>query len=199
MSRKHRICLENVTYHTHSRCIEKKPLMRSEKIKELMIFVLNRALKKYHFELSGYTIMDNHFHFYIKTLKDGETISRIMQFIKAQFSRRYNRLMNRTGPFWNERFGDTIIEFSDDPESVFFYILWYIGYNPVRSHYVQDPRDYPYSSINCYLDKNYKSPVKITLHDFFIKLGSKSNERVKKLLESEEQYRKRIFSQYVYA
>ena len=137
-----------------------------------MISVLNLAIEQYSFELAGFTIMDNHFHFFIKTVENGETISRIMQYIKSQFAQRYNRLMNRTGPFWNERFGDTIIEFAKEPVFTFFWIIWYLGYNPVRSQYVHDPRDYHYSSINCYLNENFSSPVKITLHEYFIQLGS---------------------------
>ncbi len=198
MPRKHRIYIPGATSHVTSRCIEKKPLMRSKKMKQLMIDVLNLALKKYYFELVGYTIMDNHFHFFIKTPIGGENISQIMQFIKSQFARRYNRMMNRTGPFWNERFSDTIIELSANPRVTFFNVLLYVGYNPVRSKYVKDPRDYPYSSINCYLDENYISPVKITLHDYFLELGSTFYERTQRLLEYEDIYRKRIYSKILF-
>jgi putative transposase len=166
--------------------------MRPKKMKDLMISVLNLAIQTYQFDLVNYTIMNNHFHFYIKTRKEGESISRIMQFIKSQYARRYNRMMHRTGPFWNERFKDTIVEFTREPEFYFFYILIYIAYNPVRSHAVTDPRDYPYSGINCYLDEHYVSPVPITLHEYFLKLGTTFVERVKKLLEYEDLYRKRI-------
>jgi putative transposase len=193
MPRKQRICLLEVTYHVTSRCIENKQLMGPHEIKMLMIDVLTLALEKYDFELAGYTIMDNHFHFYIKTVKDGESISRIMQFIKSQFARRYNRMMNRTGPFWNERFSDTIIESSMDPIAFFFFLLFYLAFNPVRRSMVTDPRHYQYSSIMCYFDKTYIPPVRITMHEYFIKLGTNFDERVSKLLEYEEMYRKRIF------
>ncbi len=199
MSRKHRICMPDVTCHATSRCIEKKPLLRSHKMKALMMDVLELALKKYDFELVGYTIMDNHFHFYIKITKNGETISRIMQFIKSQFARRYNRIMNRTGPFWNERFSDTIIELNINPELFFFYVLFYQAYNPVKSKIVADPRDYQYSSIRCYFDEKYVSPVKITLHEYFIKLGDSFEERTRKLLEFEDMYRKRLFPDCIFA
>jgi REP-associated tyrosine transposase len=192
MPRKPRICLEDTTYHTMSRCIETNPLMRPKRMKDLMISVLNLALQTYQFDLVNYIIMDNHFHFYIKTRTKGESISRIMQFIKSQYARRYNRIMHRTGPFWNERFKDTIIEFTREPVLYFFYILMYIAFNPVRSHVATDPRNYPYSGINCYLDQHYVSPVPITLHAYFLKLGNTFKERAQKLLEYEDMYRKRI-------
>lgn len=71
MSRKLRQCLYEVTYHTYSRCIELKPLMKHIIMKELMLSVLRMALEKYHFELISYTLMDNHFHFYIRTQRGG--------------------------------------------------------------------------------------------------------------------------------
>ncbi len=198
MPRAHRICLPDTTNHVVSRCIEKKHLMRSRKIKDLMHEVLNQALEKYNFELISYSIMDNHFHFYIKTLKNEETISRIMQFIKSQFARRYNRMMDRTGPFWNERFTNLIIEHTTDPVQTFWTVFLYVGYNPVRSGYVTDPRQYPYGGFRAYVDREYVPPVPITLSEYFLKLGNSFEERRKKLLEYEELYRKRIFPEEIF-
>lgn len=199
MSRDLRTCMPEITYHTMSRCIETRHLMRPNIMKNLMLLVLKQALEKYNFQLVAYTIMDNHFHFFIRTVQDGETISRIMQYIKSQYARRFNKMTGRTGPFWNERFKDTIIEFSKDPERLFFIILLYIFYNPVRSKQVQDPRLYSYGCINAYLDEQYKSPIKITLHSYFISLGSTFKERVNKFLEYEEMYRKRLFPDIIFS
>jgi REP element-mobilizing transposase RayT len=167
-------------------------------MKDLMQDVLTQALEKYDFELVSYSIMDNHFHFNIKTMKDGETISRIMQFIKSQFARRYNRMMDRTGPFWNERFTNLIIEQTPNPVQTFWNVFFYVGYNPVKSRYVTDPRQYPYGSFRSYVDKEYVSPVPITLSEYFLKLGDTFEERVKRLLEYEELYRKRIFPKEIF-
>jgi len=163
-----------------------------------MIDVLNLALEKYNFQLIGYTIMDNHFHLYIKTVAEGENISRIMQFIKSQFTRRYNRMMNRTGPFWNERFKDVITELTPNPRETFFNTLLYLGYNPVRNGLVNDPRDYNYSSIKNYLDENYLSPVQVTLHEYFLELGNSFKDCVNRFLVYEEMYRKRIFHESLF-
>ncbi len=198
MPRKNRICMPELTYHTMSRCIEGKHLMSSDEMKDLMLQVLRKALEKYKFELIFYTLMDNHFHFLIRTINEGETISRIMQYIKAQFARRYNRIMNRIGPFWNERFRDNIIELANDPVATFFAVFFYLAYNPVKSKIVVDPRNYPYSSILCYLSDNYISPVKITLHECFLQLGKIFAERKRVLLDLENMYRKRIFPESLF-
>lgn len=192
MARKLRICAPGLTYHVMSRCIESSEKMKRDSVKNIMEEVINMALSKYAFEFISYTILSNHFHFTIKTVENGATISRIMQYIKARVAQRYNKMMNRIGPFWNERFKDIIIEHSDDPESHFFNNLWYQAFNSVRKGYVSDPRKYRYSSINAYLDENYQSTIKITLHPFFLALGDTFSERVKKFLVYEERYRKRM-------
>ena len=94
--------------------------------------------------------------------------------------------------FWNERFGSTIIEKSDDPEKYLLWLLWYIGYNPVRKGLSRDPRDNYIGFINCYLEKNHEAQVKITLHRYFINLGNTFEECVKKFLWYEEAYLKRL-------
>lgn len=192
MAKPPRFCAPRLTYHVMSRCIDSRNAMKSTKVKDLLISVIAMAQDKYVFELIAYTIIDNHFHFVIRTLDNGETISRIMQFIKSQMAQRYNRLMNRTGPFWNERFSDSIIEFSRHPLFYLLYLLWYLAFNAVRKGYVSDPRNYVYSSIRAYLEKDYVSPVTITLHHYFTSLGDTFEECVQQFLYYEDMYRKRV-------
>src|SRR4030067_2338775 len=192
MPRPRRICLPDHTYHVTSLCIRKAFLIKQDFWKEILLGVIDRTLKKYDFELISYQIMDNHFHFIIKTTQNGPTISRIMQYIKARFAEIYNKKMNTTGPFWNERFKDKIIEHSDNPQMYFNWLMWYLAFNPVRNKTVSDPRDYKYGCINCYLYEDYPAQVKITLHKYFLNLGDTFKERLKNFLSYEEAYRKRL-------
>lgn len=112
-----------------------------------------------------------------------------MQFIKSQFARRYNRMMGRTGPFWNERFSDSITELSEDPQKTFFDTIMDMGFKPVKDQYVADPRDYPYSSFRCYVDQLYTPPVKITLHRYFMMLGKTFKERARRFHDFEKNYK----------
>ncbi len=148
--------------------------------------------EKYEFELIAAEIVANHIHLLIRTCEGEETISRIMQYIKARIAEKYNKAMGETGAFWNGRFGSTIIEESDNPEQYLLWLLWYIGYNPVRKRLSQDPRKNDIGFINCYLDKDFIAPFKITLHYFFLRLGDSFDERVEKFLFYEEAYRKRL-------
>ncbi len=152
--------------------------------------IIHKAMGKYNFELSGYTIMDNHFHLIIKTKKNEATISRIMQYIKARFAEKYNKINNRTGAFWNERFSDTIIENSRNPATYLLWLLWYIAFNAVKVKKSNIPEEYYFSSIKAYLSDNYISNVKITLHEFFIELGENLSERLKIFNIYRDEYKK---------
>jgi hypothetical protein len=121
-----------------------------------------------------------------------QTISLIMQYIKARIAEKYNRAMGETGAFWNERFGSSVIEEAENPEEYLLWLLWYIGYNPVRKGLSRNPRTNDIGFINCYLDRNYTTPIRITLHDFFWNLGNTFEECVKRFLFYEEAYLKRL-------
>jgi putative transposase len=114
-----------------------------------------------------------------------------MQYIKARITEGYNRKMGRTGTLWNERFRCTIVEESDNPERYFFYLMWYIAYNPVRKGVMKNPRESKHGTIRAYLEEGFVSTIRITLHYYFINLGYSFEERAKRFLEYEDIYLKR--------
>lgn len=181
-----RKCHADLTYHVMSRCIERKNLLKKKKMKNLLIHVIKKAQLKYNFEFIDFVIMNNHFHFMIKTTNDQDTISKIMQFIKSQFARRYNRILDRTGPFWNERFKDSIIEDAEDPEAYANYLNWYFAYNPVKKGYVNKPEDYIYCGIHIYLGKKMPIPIKLTHHKYYLNLGDTQKKRINNFKKYED-------------
>lgn len=192
MSRKLRKTGQGLTHHCYTRCHGKKNLLQGKYGKKYFIESVLMCQEKYNFELIAAEIVANHIHIIIKTIESEETISLIMQYIKARIAEKYNRAMATTGAFWNERFESKIIEESDNPEQYLFWLLWYIGFNPVRKGLSSDPRQNEIGFINCYLIENYNAPVKITLHPFFYKLGSCFEDCVRKILVYEDAYLRRI-------
>ncbi len=191
MARKLRVQLPNVTYHIISRCIEWKAYLQEDYFKACFVEILNRAKQKYHFKLIAYCIMDNHIHLVIHTTPEGAPISRIVQYIKARFAEMYNRITGRTGPFWNERYKDSIIQFAKDAFHYLLWLLWYLAFNPVRKRMCGNPIKYKYSSIHAYLVEGSDVGVEIDYHDYFLQLGETFAERVKRFMRYEEIYRKR--------
>jgi len=192
MSKPLRTILPEITYHCFSRCQGLHKLLSDTIAKECFIKAIQMCQFKYTFELNAAEIVANHFHLVIRTLMDKETISSIMQYIKARTAEIYNRETGRVGPFWNERFGSTIIEESENPEEYQFWLFWYIGYNPVKKGESRDPRENYIGFINCYLTEGFELPIKITLHPYFYKLGNNFSECAKRFLLYEDAYRKRI-------
>jgi putative transposase len=188
MPRPLRVCLPNLTYHVYSRCSEKRDMMESDYFKEVLLEIIRLAQEKYQFEMVSYTIMDNHFHFIIRTVEHGASISKIMQYVKATFAQRYNRIMNRTGPFWNERFKNTIIEESANPLFYLLWLLWYCAYNPVQKGMVDNPRNYRYGGIHFYLNEESRHGIRMTLHPFLLRLGERFEERLAHILHFEYLY-----------
>jgi len=163
-----------------------KNYLRGKYGKKYFIESVTMCQEKYDFDLVAAEIVGNHIHLIIKTADGKESISRIMQFIKARIAEKYNKAMNQTGAFWNERFGSTIIEEAENPEDYLLWLLWYIGYNPVRKGLSRDPRKNDIGFINKYLNEDALVPVKITIHKYFWNLGNSFPECVAKFLLYED-------------
>ena len=188
MARALRKTAQGCTHHCFTRCHGKRGLIKSSFGKKCLIEAIRMCQEKYIFHLIAAENVGDHIHVLIKTIKGEADISRIMQYIKARTAEKYNRGMNTSGAYCNERFGSKVIEDATDPEQYLLHTLWYIGYNPCKKGLSGNPRMNDIGFINCYLDKNHEAPVKITLHPCFMKLGMTHKTRVKKLLQYEQRY-----------
>ncbi len=75
--------------------------------------------------------------------KKWSNLSEFVREIKQTFSRFYNKLHNRRGTLWGERFKSVIVE---DGQTL-INCLAYIDLNPVRAGIVKLPEDYRWSSL----------------------------------------------------
>lgn len=69
-------------------------------------------------------------------------VSVFLQELKQRFSRWYNRLHERSGYLWGERFRSVLVE---DAPSALRTMGAYIDLNPIRAGMVGDPKDYRFS------------------------------------------------------
>ncbi len=79
-------------------------------------------------------------------------LSEFIREIKQDFSRFYNRLHNRKGTLWGERFKSVIVE---DGQAL-LNCLAYIDLNPVRAGIVDFPEDYCWSSLGHHVQSGNK-------------------------------------------
>lgn len=135
------------SYHVFSRAIRGEKIFASSLVKEIFMEVVRRAKKKYKFEIRNFCIMGSHYHFIMKPLGN-EDISKINQWIKSVFGRRFNLMYGYFGHVFAERFQSVIIH------SFHQYLITfiYVSMNPVKALLAETPTDYEYNGIT-YLQK----------------------------------------------
>jgi hypothetical protein len=91
-----------------------------------------------------------------------------MKEIKQSFSRYYNKLHNRRGTLWGERYKSLIVENGETLVNC----LAYIDLNPVRAGLVEKPEDYRWCSLGYHIqtgNKNNWLSLDFGLKEFGIK------------------------------
>lgn len=135
-----------VTSVTYERCPIFKDNIAASFLKTS--FLYHKYILNY--KLYGFVIMPDHFHLLIQPTDKKYNISKIMNFIKGTFSRKYNKLINNTGKILQKGFYDKIMRQEKDVLKS----LEYIHYNPIKKDLVKKPEDYLYSSYNLYYNKD---------------------------------------------
>lgn len=125
------------------RAVMKSPARRTE----FEALLLN-ALKEIAEELIAWVVLPNHYHF-LAAIQSLNHISAALKHLHGRTSRAWNLEDNLTGKrrVWY-KFADTYIR-----NEVHLHLAFnYIHYNPVKHGYVQDPFDWPWSSLSFYYE-----------------------------------------------
>ena len=118
-----------------------KPFQNPQ-LAEFMVTSLCRD-NKTKYLLHAYVIMPNHLHLILKQLSD-HTLARIMHTLKGSSAYAINKMLNRTGRFWQTENFDHLIR--DDAS---LHEKWdYIKENPVKARLVDKAEDYLFSSFH---------------------------------------------------
>lgn len=141
--RKPRLLLKDATYHVVARANRKEMILKSPEIKTLFLGIVAKAKKRFAFTLDNFCIMGNHFHFIIRP-RNGECLSKIMQWILSVFAMAYNKMHHMCGHVWGERFFSKIIKDLKEYMATFNYI----DENPVRSGLVKNRTDWKFGGLN---------------------------------------------------
>jgi putative transposase len=127
-----RILAEGATYHVTSKIDHDAPAIREPEFKEGFLNFVAKAKERFSFTLWNFTVMDNHIHFLIKP-GPGVSLSKIMQWIKCNFAKWWNKKHETKGHLWGERFFSRIIKDERD----FAKVSEYIDENPVKAKLVK--------------------------------------------------------------
>ncbi|MCX5781544.1 MAG: transposase [Elusimicrobia bacterium] len=105
-------------------------------------------------EIIAYCIMPTHLHLLLKQVKKGG-ISRYMEFVLKSYSKYFNAKLKRTGPLFQGRFKNILIETNEQ----LLHVTRYIHLNPVSAYLVNKPEEWKFSSFNEYLDFDNKKQI----------------------------------------
>ena len=135
-------------FHIIVQGINKEYIFKNTNFKKLYKNLFKKNLAETNITVLAYCIMDNHAHILLHTNQIIE-LTKLMQKTNTSYAKLYNKLNNRVGYVFRDRYFSQMI--SDI--SQLFNCVAYIHNNPVKASIVSKPIDYIYSSYKEYIDK----------------------------------------------
>ncbi|SRR5579875_1337317 len=129
------------TYFVTSKTAQGTSILQSDRMAGLFTDVLRRGTASGKFTVREFVVMRNHVHILLE-VPAGETIERVVQLIKGNFSYRAKKELGLNGEIWQKGFSDVRIT---DHESYARHVQ-YIRENPVKAGYARSAEEYPHCS-----------------------------------------------------
>jgi putative transposase len=117
-------------------------ILYCDAMKALFLATIKRAKKKFRFQIHNFCIMGNHIHLIIRP-EQGESLSRIMQWILSVFAMAWNRKHLTSGHVLGERFFSKII----DSIREFIKTFVYVTQNPVDARIARRIDEWEYGGL----------------------------------------------------
>lgn len=145
MPRKPRMYLQTNFFHIVNQGVNKEYIFDSELNKKQYLKLLFQNKDKHNINIISFAIMDNHFHLlvYIKNIKE---LSEYMKSVNESYAMFYNKLKNRVGPVFRERFKSQPIV----NEKYLYQCVLYIHENPVKAGITSKIDKYAFASTTSY-------------------------------------------------
>jgi len=140
MTRPLRIEFKGAVYHITSRGNARQAIFLDEKDFVDFLKVLCSVVKRYHFILHTFCLMNNHYHLLIETPYGN--LSRGMRQLNGLYTQRFNRRHQRVGHLLQGRYQAILV----DKDNYLLELSRYVVLNPVRAKIVKDPKDWEWSA-----------------------------------------------------
>ena len=92
------------------------------------------------YQLQAWVVMPNHVHLLVDVWET--PLAKLVKSWKIFVAREANKLLDRSGEFWEREYLDTVIEDEDHRRTA----VRYIENNPTKAKLVLDPKEWPWSS-----------------------------------------------------
>lgn len=147
MPRKARKDIKTQFVHFMIQGVNKEFIFNSEKYIKKYLELINKEIEDKDLDILAYCMMNNHAHFLIH-FKDVRILSDVIKNVNCKYVQMYNKLENRCGVLFRNRFKTEPIY----DRKYLINCMKYIHNNPVKAGIVARCEDYPYSSYNDYIN-----------------------------------------------
>ncbi|MBE9231810.1 transposase [Cuspidothrix issatschenkoi LEGE 03284] len=127
MSRPPREVKSGYSYHITTRCNNREFHLTRLECREVFLYAIKKAMDKYGFKLYALCIMSNHVHYLLEPSQP-EHLAKIMHWLNWYTAMCFNRMLNRSGHFWEKRYHSTGFANTDTKRTL--NTLRYIHANP---------------------------------------------------------------------
>lgn len=133
-------------FHIMVQGINKEYIFQKDEFKAIYLKNLKNKIIDTDIKLIAYCIMDNHVHMLMFS-EVIDNISKTMASVNTKYAKFYNKVMNRVGYVFKNRFKSEMIMDRRHLENC----IKYIHNNPVKANICKKQSEYIYSSYNDYL------------------------------------------------
>jgi putative transposase len=166
MPRSPRQLQSDYCYHITVRCNNRDFRLQKDESKEVLLYALQKCQDRYGFKLYALCIMSNHVHYLLQP-EQPEQLPKIMHLLNWYSAMCFNRMLNRTGHFWEKRYHSTGFPMADHRRAL--NTLRYIHANPKAAN-MQQGWFFDFSNYGTY--ERLTSDGMTQWHPAFLKLGA---------------------------
>ena len=146
MPRSPRTLHSDYTYHITVRCNNRQFNLNRPPCRDILLYAIQKAKDKFNFSLYALCIMSNHVHYLLQPA-DPNDLPRIMHWLNWYAAMCFNRMLNRTGHFWEQRYFSAAFPANDHQRAL--NTLRYIHANP-KAAGITNGFTYRYSNYGTY-------------------------------------------------
>ncbi|UAM97753.1 transposase [Polaribacter litorisediminis] len=145
---KYEVLVEDSFYHIYNCGNNKEDIFIEEQNYSYFLRLVKKHLSKTS-DILAYCLLKNHFHFIVKTKEEvlPKQISQSFSNLFNAYSKSINKKYGRTGSLFKDRFSRIKL----DSEEYLKNLILYIHLNPTHHNFIDDFRNYKYSSYNSIL------------------------------------------------